>query len=68
MLVAYRLPAFIDYLREHYNHLYRIYEGRLTELFPSSNADDQTLQVMEDDSISPGYTEQLMQLWRKFLG
>lgn len=48
MLLTYRLPDFLDYLADHYQNLYQLYVGRLTELFPSSQSTD-NLIIAEDD-------------------
>lgn len=68
MLHSYRLPNFLDYLYIHYNQLYQLYLGHLTELFPSASPDDNTLLITKDETTTEENNELLMQLWRKFTG
>lgn len=65
-MLTYRLPQFIDYLHFHYSSLYEHYLGRLIELFPSFQANDNNLMIVHDPSDQPGDDEKLMQLWKDF--
>ncbi|MER3463515.1 MAG: hypothetical protein C4329_02945 [Chitinophagaceae bacterium] len=67
MLLTYRLPDFLDYLADHYQNLYQLYVGRLTELFPSSQSTD-NLIIAEDDRTTQEQDNYVLQLWRRFIG
>jgi hypothetical protein len=66
MFHPYRLPNFMDYLYVHYQQLYNLYLGRLTELFPSSSPDDNNLLIIKDETTSEENNEFIMQLWKRF--
>ncbi|HEX2607914.1 MAG TPA: hypothetical protein VHK91_11065 [Flavisolibacter sp.] len=66
MYLPYRLPAFLDFLAEHYYNLYKIYSGHLTELFPASEPDENNLLISEDETTTKENNELLLQLWRRF--
>ena len=68
MLSIYRLPGFLDYLFVHYQKLYTLYEGRLTELFPSAEANENNLLITEGDKADGKSNELIIQLWKKFTG
>ncbi|HZH37998.1 MAG TPA: hypothetical protein VEX65_12010 [Flavisolibacter sp.] len=65
-MLAYRLPFFLDYLSHHYYNLYSRYMGRLIELFPSSQQDDNNLVIVHDAADAPAEDEQVLQLWNAF--
>lgn len=65
-MLAYRLPFFLDYLSHHYYNLYTHYVGRLIELFPSSQDDDNNLVIAHENAESTKDDEWLLQLWKKF--
>ena len=67
MLLPYRLPGFLDYLAHHYQRLYKLYAGRLTELFPSSQAAD-NLVIAQDEETTEEEDAYLLQLWKKYIG
>ena len=56
----------MDYLSVHYQKLYSIYVGRLTELFPSAEPDANTLLITDEEKSSQENNELLIQLWKKF--
>jgi hypothetical protein len=66
MLATYKLPRFLDYLYVHYQKLYQLYSGRLTELFPSDEHTESTLSIAEDESTSEAEKEELYHLWVEF--
>ena len=68
MLSIYRLPGFLDYLSLHYQKLDKLYEGRLTELFPSAEANENNLLITDGDKADGKNNELIMQLWKKFTG
>ena len=49
-MLTYRLPQFIDYLNHHYHTLYEHYLGRLMELFPSSQVNEDNLVIVHDET------------------
>jgi hypothetical protein len=65
MLTTYRLPYFLDYLETYYLHLYQKYAGRLMELFPSLQQNDQTLFISKEDADDVD-DERIIQLWKEF--
>jgi len=65
-MLAYRLPFFLDYLSSHYYNLYTHYVGRLIELFPSSQDDDNNLVIVHENAEETKDDEWLLQLWTKF--
>lgn len=65
-MLAYRLPSFLDYLSHHYQTLYARYVGRLIELFPSSDSDDNNLVITHENAEPTTDDERLLQLWKKF--
>lgn len=65
-MLTYRLPQFIEYLNYHYHNLYEHYTGRLMELFPSFQPNDNNLLIVHDDADSPSEDELVMQLWKDF--
>ena len=67
-LHVYRLPDFLDYLSVHYKNLYKLYAGRLTELFPSFEPNENTLQIQDEEKSPKKTNELLMELWKKFTG
>lgn len=67
MFTLYRLPYFMDYLALHYQQLYRIYVGKLTELFPSAQAEDDALIINGDEATTKETDEELRKLWKKFI-
>ena len=67
MTLTYRLPGFLDYLADHYQRIYQLYVGRLTELFPSSQPAD-NLVIAEDNETTEEQDQYLLQLWRKYIG
>ena len=67
MFTAYKLPRFLDYLFDHYQRFYKLYSGRLTELFPSGEETEASLSISEDDEeINESDKEKLFELWREF--
>lgn len=66
MIQIYHLPNFMDYLFVHYKKLYRLYAGRLTELFPSSEPNENNLFIIDEDKTSKANNELLLDLWKKF--
>jgi hypothetical protein len=65
-MLLYRLPHFLDYLSHHYQRLYKRYTGRLIELFPSSQPDEDNLVIVHDAADTPDDDELVIKLWRKF--
>ena len=65
-MITYKLPRFLDYLLEHYQRFYRLYSGRLTELFPSEESTEDTLSIAEEEGTSESDDEKLFELWREF--
>ncbi len=65
-MLAYRLPLFLDYLSHHYDSLYSRYVGRLIELFPSYQSNDNNLVIVHDAADAPAEDEQILQLWKEF--
>ena len=65
-MLTYRLPQFIDYLNYHYHTLYEHYVGRLIELFPSFQANDNNLMIVHDATDNPSDDELVMRLWKDF--
>jgi uncharacterized membrane-anchored protein YhcB (DUF1043 family) len=65
-MIAYRLPLFLDYLSHHYYRLYKHYAGRLIELFPSSQNNDDNLVIVHDAADRPDEDEKIMALWQSF--
>jgi hypothetical protein len=65
MLTIYRLPYFLEYLETYYFNLYQKYAGRLIELFPSLQQNDQTLFISQQDADDVD-DEQIVQLWTEF--
>ena len=66
MFTIYKLPRFMDYLYLHYQKYYRLYEGRLTELFPSGEATEDTLSIADDEETTESEDNDLYQLWVEF--
>lgn len=66
-MLAYRLPHFLDYLSHHYDRLYTRYVGRLIELFPSSQTDENNLVIVHDAADAPADDERILQLWKEFM-
>lgn len=65
-MLTYRLPQFIEYLNYHYHALYEHYRGRLIELFPSFQANDNNLMIAHDPTDNPSEDELVMKLWKEF--
>gem|GEM_PF-2079948 len=65
-MLSYRLPQFIEFLSQHYNALYNHYAGRLTELFPSSQANENSLLIVHDATDNPAEDELIIKLWKRF--
>lgn len=65
-MLTYRLPQFIDYLSYHYHALYERYAGRLVELFPSFQANDNNLMILHDGKDDPLEDEVVLKLWKDF--
>lgn len=65
-MLTYRLPQFIDYLNHHYYSLYEHYLGRLIELFPSFQANDNNLMIVHDATDKPAEDELVIKLWKEF--
>lgn len=65
-MLTYRLPQFIDYLNFHYHTLYERYVGRLIELFPSFQANDNNLMIVHDPADDIAEDELVMKLWTDF--
>ena len=65
-MLTYRLPHFLDYLSSHYANLYNRYLGRLIELFPSSQEDENNLVIIHDAADTTADDDQIMRLWKKF--
>lgn len=65
-MLAYKLPTFLDFLYLHYQHLYKLYYGRLTELFPSSENTEKNLSIAEDEASTAEEDEKLYRLWEAF--
>jgi hypothetical protein len=65
-MIAYRLPFFLDYLSHHYYRLYNRYAGRLIELFPSSQNNDNNLVIVHDAADQPDEDEKILALWQSF--
>lgn len=66
MLTLTKLPRFMEYLYDHYQKFYRLYNGRLIELFPCSEATEDSLAIAEDDGSSKEEDEEIYELWKKF--
>jgi hypothetical protein len=66
MIAIYKLPRFLDYLYDHYRRFYKLYNGRLTELFPSEEQTEASLSIAEDDETNESDDEQLYRLWVEF--
>jgi hypothetical protein len=66
MFTIYKLPRFMDYLYLHYQKYYKLYEGRLTELFPSGEATEDTLSIADDQETTESDDNDLYQLWVEF--
>lgn len=65
-MLAYKLPAFMDYLHHHYQQVYRKYAGRLTELFPSSEPTDKNLLIADDEETTEEEDQAVYKLWEAF--
>ena len=65
-MLTYRLPQFIDYLNHHYHTLYEHYLGRLMELFPSSQVNEDNLVIVHDETDEESEDELVMLLWKDF--
>ena len=65
-MLVYKLPAFMDYLYQHYSQLYRRYAGRLTELFPSFENTANNLLIADDDETTEEENETVYHLWEDF--
>jgi uncharacterized membrane-anchored protein YhcB (DUF1043 family) len=65
-MIAYRLPFFLDYLSHHYYRLYSHYTGRLIELFPSQQNNDNNLVIVHDAADRPEEDEKILALWQSF--
>lgn len=66
MFAAYKLPRFMDYLHHYYQRYYKLYSGRLTELFPSGEPTEATLSIAEDEETNESDDEMIYELWREF--
>ena len=66
MLTLTKLPRFMDYLYDHYQRYYNLYNGRLIELFPCSEATEASLAIAEDDESSKEDDDRIFQLWKRF--
>ncbi len=66
MITLSKLPRFMEFLHQHYMKYYSLYNGRLVELFPSSEATEDSLSIAEDDVSSEADDEQLYELWKEF--
>jgi hypothetical protein len=66
MLTLTKLPRFMEYLYSHYQKFYSLYNGRLTELFPCSEATEDSLAIAEDDESSKEEDDEIYKLWKKF--
>ncbi len=67
MFALTKLPRFMDYLYLHYQKFYNLYNGRLTELFPCSQATDASLAIAEDENTSKEDDEEIFRLWQRFM-
>ena len=66
MLALTKLPRFMDYLYQQYHQFYNLYNGRLTELFPCSEATEESLAIAEDHESSQEDDDKIYLLWKKF--
>jgi hypothetical protein len=66
MFTISKLPRFVDYLNSYYHHLYEVYAGKLTELFPSYDGSEANLAVQDSEEGSSEEKEQVMTLWKQF--
>ncbi|HEU4472018.1 MAG TPA: hypothetical protein VFR58_13090 [Flavisolibacter sp.] len=66
MLVASKLPRFMDYLFLHYQRLYEHYYGRLTELFPCYDGLSENLSISADENSNETEDKELIELWKEF--
>ena len=56
----------MDYLFQHYQRFYRLYSGKLTELFPSGEPTEATLSISDDEELDEEDNEKLYVLWKEF--
>lgn len=66
MITLSKLPRFMEFLHQHYLKYYSLYNGRLVELFPSSEATEDSLSIAEDNVSSEADDDQLYELWKEF--
>lgn len=66
LMLVYKLPAFLEYLGQHYWQLYKSYAGRLTELFPTSESTANNLLIADDDETTEEENETVYHLWESF--
>lgn len=65
-MLTYRLPLFIDYLHHDYRRLYEHYIGRLIELFPSFQSNENNLMIVHDAGDTVADDELVIRLWKEF--
>ncbi|MGZ8545726.1 MAG: hypothetical protein ACXWV0_10540 [Flavisolibacter sp.] len=66
MIVLTKLPRFMEFLHQHYMKYYSLYNGRLVELFPSSEATEDSLSISEDKNSTSEEDDKIYELWKEF--
>ena len=66
MFALTKLPRFMEYLYQPYQKYYSLYNGRLIELFPCSEATEDSLAIADDDQSTYQEDDQIYQLWTTF--
>ena len=65
-MLTYHLPSFLDYLQQNFPALYNNYVGRLMEVYPSAQTEDNNLFIVREEEETPSSDEKMIELWQEF--